>query len=200
MLHDSDARILAFIGIDFMSTKNDQGGYKLKLTGPGITIDRPVSEVIARRVTALIMGGGITEDSVGGEGSAIGEIYSVADISPKAFMTAKRPLTDMERVTCLAYYLTHKKGITSFKTRDLIDVNIAAAQPKMSNASVAARNAVQNHYLSLAGNGKKQITAQGDSVVEALPDRDKVKQALDAHRMRKRRKARQVRKVKGKLT
>jgi hypothetical protein len=72
----------------------------------------------------------------------------------------------------------------------LIDLNTEAAQPKMSNASVAARNAVQNQYLSLAGGGRKQITARGEAVVKALPDRDKVKSALEGHRVRKRRKPR----------
>ena len=160
-----------------MTTKKDQAGYKLKLTGAGVTIDRLVSEAIARRVTALVMGGDIEDGD---------------NLSSKAFMTAKRPSTDMERVACLAYYLTHTKRVTPFKTRDLIDLNMTAAQPKMSNASVAARNAVQHEYLSLAGAGKKQITARGEAIVQALPDRDKVKKALETHQMRKRRKSRKV--------
>jgi len=180
-----------------MTTRKDRDGYNLKLTGPGVTIDRSVSEAIARRVTALVMGGGgITGDIGGGEETHIGEVEGGEHLSPKAFMTAKRPSTDMERVSCLAYYLTHTKRITTFKTRDLIDLNIAAAQPKMSNASVAARNSVQHEYLSLAGAGKKQITARGEALVEALPDRDKIKKALETHRLRKHRKSKKTGKAK----
>lgn len=180
-----------------MTTKKDQDGYKLKLTGPGVTIDRSVSEAIARRITALVMGGGGTPEGFGaGEETHAGDIEDDDNLSPKAFMTAKRPSTDMERVACLAYYLTHTKRVTQFKTRDLIDLSIAAAQPRMSNASVAARNAVQHEYLSLAGAGKKQITARGEAIVRALPDRDNVKKALETHRARKRRSSRKAGKTK----
>jgi len=180
-----------------MAIKKTQDAYNLRLTGPGITIDRPLSEGLARKVTALVMGGGGNSEGLGsGEESRAGEEDGSANVSPKAFMTAKRPSTDMERITCLAFYLTHTKRMTPFKTRDLIDLNIAAAQPKMSNASVAARNAVQNEYLWLAGGGKKQITARGEAVVQALPDRDKVKKALEIHRLRKRRKSRKAGKAK----
>jgi hypothetical protein len=176
-----------------MTTKNDQAGYKLKLTGAGVTIDRSVSEAIARRVTALVMGGGGAPEGFSeGEETHAGDIEDGDNLSSKAFMTAKRPSTDMERVACLAYYLTHSKRVTPFKTRDLIDLNMTAAQPRMSNASVAARNAVQHEYLSLAGAGKKQITVRGEAIVQALPDRDKVKKALEIHPMRKRRKSRKV--------
>lgn len=180
-----------------MAIKKDQDVYNLKLTGPGITIARSLSEALARKVTAIVMGGGRNIDDPGaGEESHAGEEDDGANISPKAFMTAKRPSTDLERITCLAFYLTHTKRVTPFKTRDLIDLNIAAAQPTMSNASVAARNAVQNEYLSLAGGGKKQITARGEAIVQALPDRDKVKKVLETHRMRKRRKSRKTGKAK----
>jgi hypothetical protein len=175
-----------------MTTNKDQAGYRLKLTGPGVTIDRSVSEAVARRITALVMGGGTPEGIGAGEETHAGDIEDGDNLSPKAFMTAKRPSTDMERVACLAYYLTHTKRVTPFKTRDLIDLNITAAQPKMSNASVAARNAVQHEYLSLVGAGKKQITARGEAIVQALPDRDTVKKALETHPMRKRRKSKKA--------
>ena len=110
--------------------------------------------------------------------------------TPKPFMTGKRPTTDMEKVTCLAYYLTHHRGTNVFKTKDLSDLNIEAAQQKLSNPSATARNAVNHGLLTLAGGGRKQITPRGEAVVEALPDRDKVKAAMADHKLRKPRKKR----------
>jgi hypothetical protein len=44
------------------------------------------------------------------------------------------------------------------------------------------------HYLAKAGGGKKQITILGEEVVEALPDREKVKAAIAEHRPKRRKK------------
>ena len=109
--------------------------------------------------------------------------------TPKGFMASKQPSTDIERVSCLAYYLTHYKETPHFKTRDLTNLNKDAHQPTLSNATVATTNAVNSRYLSAAGGGKRQITTIGEAVVEALPDREAVKSALanqkKAHRKRR---------------
>jgi len=115
---------------------------------------------------------------------------SGGNLTPKAFFVEKRPVTDVERVTCLAYYLTHSRGTAQFKTKELSELNKEAAQPKFSNTAVAVRNATnQNQFLSQAGGGKKQITARGEAMVEALPDQEKVKAALDAIPLRGYRKS-----------
>jgi hypothetical protein len=120
----------------------------------------------------------------------------VDDSPPKTFMTAKRPQTDMERVTCLAFYLTHNRKTPAFKTKDLTDLNTEAAQQKLSNPSATARNAVAQGYLSLAGGARKQITARGEALVTALPDKDKVQAAMAEHPVRKRRARKKGRKAK----
>lgn len=109
--------------------------------------------------------------------------------TPKEFLATKQPTTDVERVACLAYYLTHRRDQKLFKTRDISALNTEAAQPKFSNAAYAVKNATsQNNYLAAGGKGQKQITHLGEQVVEALPDRDAVRAAIDAA-PKKRRKA-----------
>lgn len=96
--------------------------------------------------------------------------------SPKDFLRAKNPRTDVQRIACLAYYLTHNRGQAHFKTKDITDLNTEAAAPKLSNPSFAVNNAAkQSHYLAPAGSGKKQITALGEDAVNALPDQDAVR-------------------------
>lgn len=107
---------------------------------------------------------------------------------PKEFLRDKNPTTDVERVTCLAYYLTHYRDTPHFKTLDISSLNTEAAQPKFSNTAVAVDNARKLGYLVPATKGNKQITALGEKFVELLPDRDAAREAVRNYRPRRRTK------------
>jgi hypothetical protein len=100
------------------------------------------------------------------------------DTSPKEFLLQKAPKSDVERVACLGFYLTHFRGTAHFKTADLTALNTEAAQPRFSNAAQAVANATQYGYLAPATKGNKQISAQGERFVVALPDREAAKTAM----------------------
>ncbi len=111
--------------------------------------------------------------------------------SAKAFMAQKKPQTEIERMTCLAYYLSHYGNMPKFKTRDL--TNLAkgdAAQPRFTNAAQSVKDAAKAKYFAPAGSGQKQMTTRGDALVEALPDRERVKKALEEHVIGRPRKTR----------
>lgn len=110
-------------------------------------------------------------------------------LSPKAFLRDKRAVTEVERVACLAYYLAHYRNTPHFKTIDISTLNTEAAQPKLSNASVAVDNARASGYLVAATKGNKQISAAGEKFVELLPDREAAREALRAFRPKRTRKA-----------
>lgn len=103
----------------------------------------------------------------------------------KDFMTDKKPRTDIEKVVCLAYYLTHYANTPHFQTVDISKLNTEAAQIKFSNAAVPVNNAAQGGYLVPAPHGKKQISAAGERFVQALPDRDAAKKVMDNVRPRR---------------
>lgn len=48
-------------------------------------------------------------------------------LSPKEFLLEKLPQTDVERVVCLAYYLTHYEDTPYFQTIDISKLNAEAA-------------------------------------------------------------------------
>ena len=106
-------------------------------------------------------------------------------MSAKDFMTDKKPRTDVEKVVCLAYYLTHYANTPHFQTVDISKLNTEAAQIKFSNAAVPVNNAAQGGYLVPAPHGKKQISAAGERFVQALPDRDAAKKVMDNVRPRR---------------
>lgn len=99
-------------------------------------------------------------------------------MSAKAFLLEKRPQSDIERIACLAYYLTHYRDQPSFKTLDLSKLNTEAAQIKLSNPTRAVDNAAGAHFLITAGQGKKQLSAIGEVYVQALPDRTAAREAI----------------------
>ncbi len=118
-------------------------------------------------------------------GSVASTFSEDRNLSPKAFMLEKKPVTDVERITCLAYYLTHYKGTPHFKTLDLSKLNTDAAQIKFSNPAVAAENATGAGPLVPAGKGTKQLSALGELYVQSLPDREAAKAAIAHARPRR---------------
>jgi hypothetical protein len=110
--------------------------------------------------------------------------------SPKDFLYEKQPNTDIERMAALAYYLTHYRDTPQFKTLDLSKLNTEAAQPKFSNSTYAANNAVKRGFLIPTTRGQRQLSAAGERFVAALPDRDAAHAAMSvAKPKRKPRKA-----------
>ena len=106
-------------------------------------------------------------------------------MSPKEFLHMKAPKTEVERVACLAYYLTHYRGASEFKTLDISMLNTEAAQLKFSNAAVALENAAKVGLLVPASKGYKQISALGERYIMALPDRDAAKAVRSEYRPKK---------------
>lgn len=122
------------------------------------------------------------------QGTRSGGYTERAEVSPKDFLFQKQPRTDVERVACLAFYLTHFRGQRQFKTVDISALNTEAAHTKFSNTAFSVANASNAGLLVPAGKGFKQLSALGERYVEALPDRDAAKDILSTLRVRRRRR------------
>lgn len=105
--------------------------------------------------------------------------------SPKEFLAEKKPSTELERVACLAYYLTHYRDTPHFKTVDISKLNTEAAQIKFSNPARAVDNAAKAGFLVPASQGNKQLSALAEQYVQALPDRGAAKAAVADSRPRR---------------
>jgi hypothetical protein len=105
--------------------------------------------------------------------------------SPKQFMIDKTPTTDVERVACLAYYLTHYRAMPHFKTKDITDLNVEAAQRRFSNAAFAVVNATNSGYLVPSVKGCKQLSGPGEQFVQALPDHEAAREAFERLKWRR---------------
>ena len=105
--------------------------------------------------------------------------------SAKDFLFQKQPNTNTERVACLAYYLTHYRATQHFKTLDISNLNTEAAQRKLTNAAYSVSDAVRAGYLAPVSKGLKQLAAEGERYVDALPDRAAAKAAFGARKARR---------------
>lgn len=135
-------------------------------------------------IAAPVVAGSV-RPPVGDTDPAAGSFSEDRTPGPKEFMATKRPQTDVERVTCLAYYLTHYQGQRHFKTVDLSKLNTEAAQLRLSNAAQAVENASKAGLLVPAVKGHKQISILGESYVQALPDRKAARDAIATDRPRR---------------
>jgi hypothetical protein len=170
--------------------------FKISLTGGEMTVkDKEITQETAARIIQLLYGGSTASATAIPAGIPVTAVAQYgrnnldsSGMDAKQFMAIKQPKSDIEKITCLAYYLTKNRGTATFKTVELTHLNQEAAQAKLSNASFTARNAVGQNYLALAGGGKKQITTRGEALVEALPDRSAVQEALEKNPMQGRKK------------
>jgi hypothetical protein len=97
----------------------------------------------------------------------------------KDFIVKKQPATLYERVACLAYHLEKVSDLKSFKASDIAQANTDARASKIDNVAVVVNDATTKYgFLAAVGHGAKALAARGEAVVEALPDRDKVKEVL----------------------
>src|SRR5687767_8193374 len=55
----------------------------------------------------------------------------VKSLSAKEFLRQKSPKSDVDRVACLAFYLTYARDVSAFSSRDLTVVNTESAGPKI---------------------------------------------------------------------
>ena len=137
---------------------------------------------------------GNVDSRVSANASREPQFSSSEEPTPKEFMLQKKPNTNIERVACLAYYLTHHRDTPEFNTIDINKLNTEAAQAKLSNPSNAVKHAVSAGYLAAATKkGMKQLSGPGEQYVEALPDRGAAKAVKLQTSRRSRRRIRTVR-------
>lgn len=173
-----DLDLLTRVMSDFKQLPPDERQILLQLVATNFKISTPNTRQSVSVHEAL------TEES--GQIISPGRFSEDRSMSPKDFIMEKQPRTDVEKVACLAYYLTHYKNTPHFRTLDISKMNTDAAQPKFSNAAMAVDNATKSGYLVPATKGNKQLSARGEQFVQALPDRDAAKEVMSNTRIRRR--------------
>jgi hypothetical protein len=104
----------------------------------------------------------------------------------KVFTNGKKPGNGYERVACLAYFLEKIDKMEKIKTADITKANTDARLSKLTNTAVYVSDAIRKYgYLTPIGHGVVGLSARGEAMVDALPDREKVKEALESNPFRR---------------
>jgi hypothetical protein len=148
-----------------------------------LELDRPAPQAALQRPEPAASA---AQSHVGASSAGYPAFSQDTAMSPKEFLFQKQPRSDVERIAALAFYLTHYRDTTQFKTLDLSKLNTEAAQPKFSNAASSANNAVKQGYLVPTTKGQRQLSAAGERFVNALPDREAARLAMSAGAPRRR--------------
>jgi hypothetical protein len=102
----------------------------------------------------------------------------------RSFVRMKQPSSDVQRVACLVYFLTHTTGQQGFSAKEIGDAHTDSGASKI-NISRAVDNATRrSKYLSVRDGRQKQLTKLGEDVVAALRDQSKVAELESAARTR----------------
>lgn len=139
--------------------------------------------------TMMLFGEAVPTKSLGSNGQSVKRAVSSQpkfsereDVSAKQFLAEKQPQTDIERITCLAFYLAHFRDMPYFKTIDISKLNTEAAQIKLSNVAQAMINASTRGFITSATKGAKQMSVFGEEYVSSLPNRDAAKIVMQKRR------------------
>lgn len=107
--------------------------------------------------------------------------------SAKAFLLQKDPADKGQQLAVLAYFKTHFESIDTFTTQELVDLNVTAGGPRIANPTRDMDNATRKAGLFTTVSGRsKKLSALGELVVDALPDRMAARETLKQRRPKKR--------------
>lgn len=137
--------------------------FKLQLKGPGMSLERDLSEDEAFCVLAAVMGKAPQVD--------VGEAHehrSDRPISLREFMSEVAPSTHVERIATIGTYLHDHKGMSSFARSDIEDGYRGAREQMPGNLSRDISKAVATGWLDDAGEkGQFHVTNSGAKAVQS---------------------------------
>lgn len=121
---------------------------------------------------------------------------AIAKKDIRAFIRAKKPTTDVQRVACLGSYLAQTTGQHGFTSKDIATAHTDSGGSKI-NLPRALDNATRRaKYISTRSGHEKQLTTLGEDVVNALPDQAAVKAVEAAAKVRGGKKGKKGKKAK----
>lgn len=162
---------------------SEAGEYFVKITGPGIDLERDISKALGEQLVVMIMtggrtqgGGGVTSSSIHPETPTSPEIQTgnmavpeQPSMSIREFFNDCQPKRNPDKILTIGVYLKRFMEKGSFKRDDVVEMFAKAADPVPANISRDIRWTVNAGWIAqpLKDDTSYYVTNDGEKVVEA---------------------------------
>jgi hypothetical protein len=151
-----------------------QTGYQIKLTGPGLSVDKEVSEELANRITLLVLSGGKSDQqSAGGKAGAgagsggSGGTAKVAGKSVREYLIASKATKISQKVTVIGHYLLEaESGKETFTMAELKKGFRDAKEPVPKNPNRDINKTIKLGWIASRDKDLYYVTSTGIQAIE----------------------------------
>lgn len=169
--------------------------YDLKLSGPGLTIERQIDQDEALQIVAILMGGAGIPRSQPGVGRPVPAMTSPAAaragarLSLREFLDSVEAKRNPDKILAIGRYLLDQRGDETFGSDDVKKQFRAAGEPVPANFGRDFRWTITNAWIAEVHEEKGQyyVTESGNHALEQKFSPD-VKKRTGVERGRRRRK------------
>jgi hypothetical protein len=160
----------------------DQSGYKVKIEGDGLALDREISKEIGDKILVLIYSGTAQPVTMPKSAGPVPIALPASDVSPqepdaelaiREFLDQHNAKRNADIITAIGSYLNTYNDQRTFTKEDLLNMFEAAEEPAPANPGRDLKWAINVGWVA-AKRGQKDtyyVTASGKNAVDSMfPD------------------------------
>jgi len=149
-----------------------QTGYQLKLTGPGLSLEKEVAEEIANQITLLVLSGGKPQTQspaskgLGTDPAASSTKMAVGNKSVREYLLASNARKIPQQMTVIGHYLLETQRKDTFSMAELLEgfSNAKESPPKNPNRDI--NTAIRDGWIALRQKDSYYVTSTGMKAIE----------------------------------
>jgi hypothetical protein len=147
-----------------------QTDYQLKLTGPGLSLDKAVPEELANQIVRFVLSGGAealvldgsksASDSGAGSKSGIGNASSIGE-----YLSRSKARKNPQKMTAIGQYL-HLQKKETFSIDDLLKGFSDAKESRPKNPHRDISSAIRSNWIALREKDAYYVTSSGTTAIQ----------------------------------
>ena len=148
-----------------------QTGYQIKLTGPGLSLDKELSEELANRITLLVLSGGKSDQQPtggkGGSGSSATSATAIGAKSIREYLLASKATKIPQQMTVIGHYLLEsQQGKENFTMAELKKGFGDAKESVPANPNRDIASAIRRGWVAQREKDSYYVTGTGMQAIE----------------------------------